>query len=103
MRPSRGFTYRITRLPDVPPVLEFMTERARMTPAAAYSTLNMGCGFAVYCARGSGGRVVDIAQELGLCAIEAGVVEDGPRRVILDEQGVEYGSDALDLTPRREP
>jgi phosphoribosylformylglycinamidine cyclo-ligase len=103
MRPSRGFTYRITTLPDVPPVLAFMAERARMTPAAAYSTLNMGCGFAVYCSKGSGRRVVEIARELGLSAIEAGVVEDGPRRVILEEQGVEYGSDALDLTPRREP
>jgi phosphoribosylformylglycinamidine cyclo-ligase len=63
----------------------------------------MGCGFAVYCAPGGGTRVVELAQQLGLCAIEAGVVEAGPRRVILEERSVEYGSDALDLTPRRNP
>jgi phosphoribosylformylglycinamidine cyclo-ligase len=101
MRPRRELSYEITYLPDVPEVLGFLVEQARMSPAAAYSTLNMGCGFAVYCAVGSGREVVRVAAESGLAAHMAGTVGDGPRRVILEPIGVTYDSEALDLTPPR--
>jgi phosphoribosylformylglycinamidine cyclo-ligase len=102
MRPRRALTYEISRLPDVPEVLQLLVEQAKMTPAAAYSTFNMGCGFAVYSAGGSGQEVVRIAAELGLRARSAGWVREGPRRVVLEPLGVVYDSDALDLGPRPE-
>jgi phosphoribosylformylglycinamidine cyclo-ligase len=101
MRPRRAFTYRITQLPPVPPVLEFMVQRAGIAPAAAYSTFNMGAGFAVYCGAGAGAAVAAAARELALEAVVAGVVEYGPRRVVIEPAGVSYESDALDLTPSR--
>ena len=101
MRPRRELTYTVARLPEVPEVLEFLVARTDMSPAAAYSTFNMGCGFAVYCARGSGDEVVRIASGLGLAATVAGAVEEGPRRVVLDPIGVVFESGDLDLTPRR--
>ena len=101
MRPRRELTYTVARLPEVPEVLEFLVARTDMSPAAAYSTFNMGCGFAVYCARGSGEEVVRIASGLGLAATVAGTVEDGPRRVVLDQIGIVFESGDLDLTPRR--
>jgi phosphoribosylformylglycinamidine cyclo-ligase len=101
MRPARELTYRIASLPDVPEVLELLVERAELSPSAAYSTFNMGCGLAVYCARGAGEDVVGAAGRLKLRAHVAGVVEDGPRRVILEQNGVAYDADAIDLTPRR--
>jgi phosphoribosylformylglycinamidine cyclo-ligase len=102
MRPRRALSYEISRLPDVPEVLQLLVEQAKMTPAAAYSTFNMGCGFAVYSAAGSGQEVVRIAAELGLRARSAGWVREGPRRVVLEPIGVTYDSDALDLGPRPE-
>lgn len=101
MRARRDLTYEITRLPRVPEVLEFLVQQADMSPAAAYSTLNMGCGFAVYCAAGTGEEVVRIASALGLSALVGGTVEEGPRRVVLDEVGVVFESEDMDLTPRR--
>jgi phosphoribosylformylglycinamidine cyclo-ligase len=101
MRPRRELTYTLARLPEVPEVLEFLVEQAGMSPAAAYSTFNMGCGFAVYCAPGSGEEVVRIASGLGLVASVAGGVDEGPRRVVLDPIGVVFESGDLDLTPRR--
>ncbi len=101
MRPRQELTYRITRLPDVPEVLDFLAQKADMSPAAAYSTFNMGCGFAVYCAAGSGDEVVRLASELGLRADVAGVIEAGLRRVLLEPIRVVYDSDAMDLAPRR--
>jgi phosphoribosylformylglycinamidine cyclo-ligase len=70
-----------------------------MSPTAAYTTFNMGCGFAVYCAAGSGPEVVRLAAEAGLSAAVAGTVEDGPRRVVLEPVDVVYESGAMDLTP----
>jgi phosphoribosylformylglycinamidine cyclo-ligase len=100
MRPRREFTYRITDLPPVPEVLRFLTEEAEMAPAAAYSTLNMGAGFAVYCAPRGGREVARIAGKLGLNARVAGTVEAGPRRVILEPVDVVFESDELDLGPQ---
>ena len=101
MRPKPPFSYEITALPAVPEVLAFLVDQAELTPSAAYSTFNMGCGFAIYCAEGAGEDVVEIAGRLGLGAHVAGRVRSGPRRVVLTEIGVEYESDAMDLTPRR--
>jgi phosphoribosylformylglycinamidine cyclo-ligase len=100
MRPRRELSYRIDRLPEVPEVLSFLVEHAGMDPAAAYSTFNMGCGFAVYCEQGAGDAVVAHAAELGLRAHVAGAVETGPRRVILSDIDVVFESRDLDLAPQ---
>jgi phosphoribosylformylglycinamidine cyclo-ligase len=100
MRPRRELTYRVRWLPEVPEVLSFLAEHADMTPAAAYTTFNMGCGYAVYCAAGEGDEVVRLATGLGLSAGVAGVVEEGPRQVVLEPVDVVYESGEMDLTPR---
>jgi phosphoribosylformylglycinamidine cyclo-ligase len=101
MRPRRELTYTVTTLPQVPEVLAFLVAQTEMSPAAAYSTFNMGCGFAVYCAGGAGEEVVRMASGLGLRAAVAGAVEEGPRRVVLEGIGVVFESGDMDLTPRR--
>ena len=99
MRPRRELSYRLGQLPPVPEVLEFLSQQAGLSPREAYSTLNMGTGFAVYCAPGEGGSVVELAAQQGLEAHLAGGVEEGPRRVVLEEIGVVFESGELDLTP----
>lgn len=101
MRPSRELTYRIERLPPVPPVLEFLVEQAGLSPHAAYSTFNMGAGFALYCAAGAGESVVGLAAGLGLSALVAGRVEEGPRRVVLEPVGVSFEDAELELSVER--
>jgi phosphoribosylformylglycinamidine cyclo-ligase len=101
MRPRRELTYRVTELPKVPEVLEFLVEHTGMSPASAYSTFNMGCGLAVYCASGAGEEVVRLAAESGLSAHLAGTVENGPRRVVLSSIDVAFESGDLDFSPRR--
>lgn len=99
MRPRRYLGYRITALPEVPPVLAWMVERAGMDAHAAYSTFNMGVGYAVYCAAGSGARVVEAAERLGHRALLAGAVEEGPRRVIVEPADVTFAGEEMDLAP----
>ncbi|MEA2315129.1 MAG: phosphoribosylformylglycinamidine cyclo-ligase [Solirubrobacteraceae bacterium] len=100
MRPPRALSYRLQRLPEVPQVLSFLVAEAGLSAHAAYSTFNMGAGFAVYCAAGAGEQVVALAQRLGLAAILAGRVEDGPREVVLEPLGVRFAGEELELSPR---
>lgn len=101
MRPSHELTYRISDLPPVPEVLAFLADQAGMDAHAAYSTLNMGSGYAVYAAMGTGQQVVDVARDLGHDALVAGAVEEGPRQVIVEPVGVTYATDELDLAPEQ--
>jgi phosphoribosylformylglycinamidine cyclo-ligase len=98
MRQTRPLTYRIERLPDVPEVLSFLVAQAGLDARAAYSTFNMGSGYALYCAAGVGRAVVRIAEELGFDAFVAGRVEEGPRQVILEPVDVCFASDELKLS-----
>jgi len=102
MRRPQQLTYRIARLPPVPEVLAFLAEQVGLDDRAAYSTLNMGAGYAVYCAARRGGEVVELARAAGLTALVAGAVEAGPRRVILDPLGVEYAGKELEFTELRD-
>ncbi|MBV8999957.1 MAG: hypothetical protein JO304_12905 [Solirubrobacterales bacterium] len=99
MRARRELTYRVSWLPSVPEVLQFLVEQAGMAPAGAYQTFNMGSGFAVYCAAGEGEEVVRLASEHGLRAGVAGAVEEGPRRVVLEPIDVVFESGDMDLAP----
>lgn len=99
MRPPRELTYRIHTLPPVPPVLEFLAAQAGLDAQAAHSTFNMGSGFAIYCRAGAGEAVVAAALARGQEALLAGVVQEGPRSVVLEPVGVTYASDRLELAP----
>jgi phosphoribosylformylglycinamidine cyclo-ligase len=100
MRADRPLTYRIERLPEVPEVLSFLVAQAGLDAHAAYSTFNMGSGYALYCGAGSGGEIVRIAESLGLSALLAGRVEEGPRKVILEPVGVRFAGGELELSAR---
>jgi phosphoribosylformylglycinamidine cyclo-ligase len=100
MRPAKQLTYRIERLPGVPPVLEFLVSEARLDDHAAYSTFNMGSGYALYCAAGSGAAIASIAERLDLDAVVGGRVEEGPRQVVLEPVGVRFSGSELELSAR---
>ena len=99
MRPARELTYRITELLDPPEVLEFLADQAGMSTRVAYSTFNMGHGFAIYCAAGSGKRIVEAAEKKGLAALVAGRVEEGERSIIVEPLDIKYESEELRLGP----
>jgi phosphoribosylformylglycinamidine cyclo-ligase len=96
-------TYRVSKLPRVPEVLAFLVAQAGLDTHDAYSTFNMGSGYAVYCEAGAGKQVVAIARRLGFEAIVAGAVEAGPRQVIVEPVGVRYGAEQLEFSAAERP
>jgi phosphoribosylformylglycinamidine cyclo-ligase len=97
MRHPAPFTYRITQVPPVPPVLRFIQQQAQQDDREAYGTLNMGAGFALYVAPEDAQRTVEVARTQGIEAWVAGRVEAGPKRVVIEPLHVEFGSDELQL------
>jgi phosphoribosylformylglycinamidine cyclo-ligase len=103
MRPSKPLSYRISALPPVPEVLAFLVGQAGLGAHGAYSTFNMGTGYAVYCPAGTGAAVVALARELGLDALVGGSVEQGPRQVIVEPIAVHYAGSELELSSAAHP
>jgi phosphoribosylformylglycinamidine cyclo-ligase len=97
MRSPKELVYRVAELPEVPEVLAFLVEQAGLGRREAYSTFNMGVGYALYCAPGAGEQLVRIAGRLGLKALVAGRVEEGAREVILEPVGVRFAGSELEL------
>ena len=84
-------------LPPVPAVLRFIQQQAQQDDREAYSTLNMGAGFAIFVAPDDAERTVAIAQGLGFGARIAGRVEAGPKQLLIEPLGLQFGDDALQL------
>ncbi|MBX3604681.1 MAG: phosphoribosylformylglycinamidine cyclo-ligase [Piscinibacter sp.] len=97
LRHPAALTYRIDALPAVPPVLAFIQQHARQDDREAYGTLNMGAGFALFVAAEDAARTVEVARAQGVEALVAGRVEAGPKRLLIEPLGIEFGSDELQL------
>jgi len=97
MRHPGSFTYRLMQAPPVPGVLEFLTRELPLEPREAYSSLNMGAGFALFVAPEQADATVRAARSAGVGAWRAGAVEAGPRRVVIDPLGIVYETDDLQL------
>ena len=97
LRHPAELTYRIHTVPPVPPVLRFIQQQARQDDREAYSTFNMGAGFALFVAAGDAERTVQVARAQGLGARIAGSVEAGPKQVLIEPLGIRFGTDDLQL------
>ncbi len=97
LRHPAALTYRIHTVPPVPPVLKFIQQHAQQDDREAYSTLNMGAGFALFVPAADAQRTVQIAQAHGIAATLAGQVEAGPKQLIVEPLGLTFGDDALQL------
>jgi phosphoribosylformylglycinamidine cyclo-ligase len=95
MRARRELRYRMHSTVPVPPVLDFITRQGDMSPDEAYATLNMGAGFAVFVPEEHVDTVISAADRKGLGAWAAGVVEEGPREVVIEPLGLRYAGDRL--------
>jgi len=97
MRHPKRLTYRVTRVPEKPPVLAFIQRECQLDDREAYGTLNMGAGFALFVAAADADRAVVVAERAGVRAVVAGRVEDGPKRVIIEPLDVTFGEEELRL------
>ena len=97
MRHPKALTYRITAVPDKTAILAYIQKACQMDDHEAYGTLNMGAGFALYLPADQAERAVEVARSVGIDALVAGRVEEGPKRVVIEPLGVEFSGEELQL------
>ena len=84
-------------MPPVTPVLKFIQTHANQDDRVAYSTLNMGAGFAIFVRAEDARRAVDVARAAGVPAWIAGRVEAGPKELLVEPLNIRFGNDDLQL------
>ena len=97
LRQPAEHTYRIHTVPAVTPVLKFIQQHAKQDDREAYSTLNMGAGFAIFVKAEDAQRTVDVARAQGIDAIVAGRIEAGPKELLIEPLDIRFGNDDLQL------
>jgi phosphoribosylformylglycinamidine cyclo-ligase len=97
MRHPGSFVYRVTETPPVPAILRFIVEKARVDLPEAYGILNMGAGFAILVPEADAEKVVEISERNGIKAYKAGIVEEGPKQVLIEPLDIVYEGESLDL------
>ena len=89
--------YRIHTVPEVTPVLKFIQQHAHQDDREAYSTFNMGAGFALFVKPEDAQRSVEVAQAMGVTAWVCGAIEAGPKELLIEPLGIHFGTDDLQL------
>ncbi len=83
MRLEEPFVYEMTDVGKVPPVFDFIMRNGPVDRVEAYSTFNMGAGFAAYVAPDEAARCIELAREQGYEAWRGGTVrKDGNRKAV---------------------
>jgi phosphoribosylformylglycinamidine cyclo-ligase len=97
MRASRQLSYVMHEVPPVPAVLSFLQSKAELSPAEAYGTLNMGAGFALYLPASAVAAAQAVGKQSGFELLHAGVVVEGPQRVVIEPLGISFEGASLQV------
>lgn len=97
LRHPSALTYRIHTVPPKTAVLEFIQKEAGQDDREAYSTLNMGAGFAIFVKAEDAERTAQVARDCGIQAWVAGTVEAGEKQLLIEPLGIRFSEDDLSL------
>jgi len=97
MRHKKELTYKITNLPPVPKVLQFIVEQGKLDEEEAYGNLNMGAGFSIFVPTNEVSQVLNMAKKLGIKGYNAGIVEAGEKKVILEPKNITFLKETLQV------
>ncbi len=95
MRANRDFTYLITQTSPTFPIFDFIQEYSGNNDEEMYGNFNMGAGFAIYLPADQVTKTREIAQKQGLKSWHAGVVQNGPKQVIIQPKKIIFTADTL--------
>ena len=97
MRAVRDFTYRISNIPLPQEEFIFIQQQAHLSDAEMYETFNMGAGFVFFVDRNDASCIMHEAQTLGYHSWDGGVVEEGPKQVIIEPKNIIYHAESLNI------
>ena len=98
MRATRDFTYVINRVPTPQPIFEFIQQQSGNDDSEMYGNFNMGAGFAIFLPQADVEKAIEIARDNhSMDVLNAGVVQEGHRQVIIQPKNLKYSSETLEV------
>lgn len=97
MRARKPFTYVLEKVFQPQPVFVFLQEKANLSDTEMYQTFNMGQDYALFVSAKDAPKTVALAKKSGFTAIDAGVVQKGPKQVIIKQKNIILKGESLDL------
>ena len=98
MRATRDFTYVINGVPTPQPIFEFIQQQSGNDDSEMYGNFNMGAGFAIFLPQADVEKAIEIARDNhSMDALNAGVVQEGHRQVIIQPKNLKYSSETLEV------
>ncbi|MDO8618812.1 MAG: AIR synthase related protein [Candidatus Daviesbacteria bacterium] len=97
MRADRNFTYLIEKIFEPQEVFKFIQKHANLDDKEMYQTYNMGQDYCIFLPKKDMRKALDLVKQNGFVGLDAGVVEKGPRQVIIKPKNLTFKGEALDL------
>lgn len=97
MRSNKKLTYRLTNLPPLPEVFNFIMKNGPVDEKEAYGDFNMGVGYAIFVPEKDAKKVMAIAKKNNIKAYIGGVVEKGPKQVIIEPKNIIFDGESLNV------
>lgn len=95
MRANKEFSYVINELPPVPQIFEFIKQHSGSSDYEMYGNFNMGAGFAIYLPSNQVVKAQKVIAENGFKSWNAGMVQKGPRKVIIEPKQITFEAETL--------
>lgn len=95
MRANKEFTYKMLFTPKPPAEFAYIQQQAGVDDKEMYGNFNMGAGFAVFVPSSETEKILAAAKKSGLKAWDAGTVEEGPKKVIIEPKNIVFEGDSL--------
>ena len=97
MRAPQALSYIVEQVPEVPPVLRYLSELAKMDVAEAYGTFNQGIGYVFFVPPSDAERALQIARDRSQELLKLGHVEAGPKRVVVRPLQLQFDDSSLQI------
>lgn len=97
MRAKSGFTYILERIFDPQEVFAFIQKEANLSDRDMYQTFNMGMDYALFLPEDNVEKAKKIISSEGFESIDAGFIERGERKLIINPRNIEFSGSSLDL------
>jgi phosphoribosylformylglycinamidine cyclo-ligase len=98
LRHPGAYSYHVHSVPEVTPVFRFIQEHAQQDDRQAYSTFNMGAGFAIFVPAKDAQQTVEVSIAQGVQAWVVGEVRSGAKQLLIEPLGLRYSE--VDLQVR---
>lgn len=97
MRANKDLTYTITQIPPTPQIFEFIQKHSASSDEDMYGNFNMGAGFAIYLPANQIEKAQTITEEHNFKSWNAGVIQEGPKQVIIKSKNITFGAETLEF------